>query len=151
MRGGGRRYLTILVPVVVVVLLVVAAVLAGTRKPETYPAGSPEGAVQAYFRALADRDPHRAGALFSTTLRVSCDPTTLPDPGYPTVKRVVLDRVTTDGDHATVSVTVTEVYGSSLLGPDESTLEQTMYLVREGGEWRLADLPWPWFNCQGKG
>jgi hypothetical protein len=146
-----RSYLTIVVPAVLLGLLVAAA-LAGRNRPHTYPPGTPEATVQAYFQALADHRPLRAHELLSPDLQDRCGLPVAADTAHLAVVRVVLDEVDTEGDRSTVRVSVTQDWGgSSPFGSDESTTRETVQLVNAGDGWRISEPPWPYFACERKG
>ena len=146
-----RSAITIGVPVAVVGLLVVAALLVSRRDPVTYAEGTPEAAVQDYYRALIDHDAGGAYDLFSPALQGRCSRPTAAEIEYLSIVRVVLDEVAADGDSATVRVSVTQDFDGGPFGSDESTTDETVQLERSDGTWLIDDLPWPYFSCVGKG
>lgn len=143
--GGG-------IGLALLILLIAAAVLASNQAPERYPVGSPEAVVQDYFEALIDDRPDDALALLDDDLAESCHRDSGPRLNGFTVSRVVLDDVEFDqGDDgvesARVRVRITDSFGNSFFGPDESTFSETVTLTRTSGQWHISTPPWPYFDC----
>jgi hypothetical protein len=135
-----------------VALLLVATVaivlLAGNRPPQTYPAGSPEAALQAYLQAWEARDLDRAWEFFSTSARgsVTLDEYRRQARDYPDMagaggpsRRVFIDQTTVTGDRAELQLTIEETYIQGL-GVGRNRYSQRLAMVRESGQWRLDQL-----------
>lgn len=130
----------------VAVLIGVAVVVSMTAGGETdFARDTPEGAVQAYLRAIADRDAEAAWALFSPELQDRCSISTVRDSlRYgPLEFRAALGEVVTRGTATDVLVEVTERYGGGVFGGGESTFEHVFPVSRADGAWRLLEAPWP--------
>ena len=134
------------------VALIVAAVVASGRTTERYPTGSPEATVQQYFEALIDDRPDDALAFLHDDLRDRCDRDFGPRINDLRVSRVVLDDVElgrndSEADTARVRVRITQNWGNSIFGPDESTFTETITLTLGDDGWRITRPPWPYFDC----
>ncbi|MGE3961018.1 MAG: hypothetical protein AB7F65_04985 [Dehalococcoidia bacterium] len=131
--------------VAVVAALAVVAVVVATMSGETeLEDGTPEAAVQAYLRAVADRDSEAAYAWFSSELRERCSVANVRDAlqyGPPDFRAALGDVITRDGT-TDVFVDVTQRYEGDLLG-SESSFSQVFSLTQEDGAWRFVDDPWP--------
>lgn len=138
-----RTIVGLAVGVVLLGLLVVAAVVGSNRNTADYEPGTPEAAVQAYFQALIDDRLSDAYELYSPELADTCDRSPF-DAYSPSLSRVVLDEVTTDGSEATVVVRITQTWDNGPLMVDESTFSETLSLVDEDGRWVFDRVPWPY-------
>jgi hypothetical protein len=133
----------------VVALTVVIVVLAGSREPTSFAAGTPEAALQAYLVAWDAGDLETAYAAFSSSAQGE-----LPfsdweraarnwRSGQASVDRLAfIDRSTGDSERVTVHLIVEETYGEGFgAGSYRSTREVEM--IREDGAWRIANpLVW---------
>ena len=134
--------------VAVVVVLVLAAGIGaaalGGRAPQ-YAEGSPERAVQDYLAAVGDRDSTAAQTFFSAELRSRCRdyPRDMISRQSRQGLRATLERTTVHGDTAEVRVRITESYGDAPFNSNESSHTEVFALVREDGQWRFTDSPWP--------
>jgi hypothetical protein len=126
----------------VIVSLVVA--LAIDREAELDPA-SPEGTVQLYLRAIADRDAQGAYEFYSGELQDRCDIGYLRDSlrHRSSDFRATLVEVTPRGDVTEVVLAVTEIYGSGPLGRSDYTFNQVFVLEEAADGWRFVEPPWP--------
>jgi hypothetical protein len=112
----------------------------------TFDPGTPEASVQAYFRAIRDRDIASAFALFTTDLRARCSAEEL--------RRASLNEpsfsVRIRGSRERDAVTEIEVrIGIGASGPFGNGYEEdrVMVLRHEDGDWRIAEPPWPLWYC----
>lgn len=143
MSGSTRWLLGVLVGVGVIAAAGVVVAM-GTRAP-SYPADSPEYAVQQYVAAVADRDATKAMSYLSSELVARCD--TIPresitNRGRTSVRATLLD-VTRRDNTAVVRVRITESYGDAPFGGGESNMEQSFELTRTADGWRFSEAPWP--------
>ncbi len=133
----------------VVLLVTLAVLLIGKRDPTTFPAGSPEAAVQQYATAYERDDYAAAYALFShrvqSSMTLSAYRTMVmqgkPMYGPGSSRRVVFDRTTGAGDQRVVHVTV-EIFsggnGNPFGGGGSSySYSATVPMLREGGAWHI--------------
>lgn len=129
---------------VLVLLAVAAGVYSTTRDGAELPAGSPEAVVQDYVALVYDRDFDAALELLEpdTTCTFVDLSTSFVEPGG----RVVLRDAEVDGDRATVRLSF--VRGSDGPFQSEWTSDETFRLTRTDGEWAIADVPWPMFECR---
>ncbi len=146
-----RTTLAIGIPVTLVVLLVAAALVTSRRDPVTFADGTPEAVVQTYFDTLIDHDAGGAYDLFSPELQSRCGRPTSAEIDYITIARVVLEETTTTGATATVRVAVTQDLDSGPFGSGDVTNTETLRLEQVDGQWRIGDLPWPYFTCADNG
>jgi hypothetical protein len=125
-----------------VVIGAVVVLLAEDRKPATFPAGSPEAAMQAYLAAWEDGDSEKAYGFFSEAVRSQV---TLADyqnavSGFgdvsPGDEAVYIDAAQISGDRATVHLTVEHYFGD---GPGAETYRSTttVRMVRQADAWKL--------------
>lgn len=149
-RGSDRTLLYAGAGIIAVVAITAAVVLMlGGREPASFPADSPEGIVQRYLAAFEEGDFEAAHAYFSSEVQSELDLEAYEQmtreygffPGD-TSRRVLFDRTETDGDGATVHLTVEEYYGggTTLFGGGETYRSpRQIRLVREEGEWRIDE------------
>lgn len=132
--------------VAVGVLIGVAVVVSVAAGGETdFASDTPEGTVQAYLRAISDRDAEAAWAIFSDELQDRCSVSTVRDAlryGPRDFRAHLGDVVPRDGT-TDVFVEVTERYGDSVFGGGESTFEHVFPLTQVEGGWRLVEASWP--------
>ncbi len=136
MTSGPNRVLAVLVGAVLL-LAVVAGVVVANRSVPVLDPDSPEGAAQAFLQAVVDEDYAAAANLLSTSS--ACDAADIAY--YSESSRIVLDRVTVDGDTAVVTVRVTES-GGDLFGGSGWSHTERLTLEREDGAWKVTGSPW---------
>jgi hypothetical protein len=51
-----------------------------------------------------------------------------------------------DGDQALVDLTVSMSYGGLIFLDPSYATPSTARLLREGGDWRLVEMPYPWWD-----
>jgi hypothetical protein len=64
----------------------------------------------------------------------------------PESAQIVLDHTAVEGDHAVVTVEVTEGSGDELFGSSWSHMER-ITLQHEGGVWKITGSPWLLSAC----
>jgi hypothetical protein len=130
----------------IAVLAVLAAVFAATRTPTRFGSGTPQRAVQTYVAAVLDKDNVTAAGFFAPGGR--CDVEDLDRSWTAESFRIDLVATTIEGDTARVDVQITSSAG---VGPfdDGSTENRTFRLTRSGGNWLIAGVPWPLYDCEG--
>jgi hypothetical protein len=140
-----RFLLAIVLGALALIAAAVAIVLVLGRAPAPPPPdpASPAGVVQAYVEALRAGDFDRARGYLSQSARAEIDRNREPFPRYyqpgGVERRVLIETVEVAEDHALVKVTIsafaarTEPFSSSTYHQ-----EVTVRLVREGGQWRIA-------------
>lgn len=130
----------------VVVASVVVAISFGESETEFAP-GTPEAAVQVYFRAIQDRDAELAFAQFTTALRDRCSTAELRRSYTSEGDFSVRIRGTTERERVTeVDARIAIRGGGSPFGGGYD-VDSLMVLVLEGGEWRIDEPPWPLWWC----
>lgn len=136
MTRGPNRVLALLVGAVLLLAVVAGIVVANRSAPALDPE-TPEGTLQAFLQALVDEDYGAAADFLSASS--ACDAADIVY--YPDSSRIVLDRVTVDGDTAVVTVRVTESGGDPFGGSGWSHTERVT-LEREDGDWKVTGSPW---------
>lgn len=142
------RFLIGIILGIIALLIIAGITVLVLRQPvQELPAGTPGATIQQFYNALEQRDYGRAYALLSDTM--SNKPTREQFISFnannygsnqPTT-RIQLDKETTTGNLATVTVKVTYYSTSPLSGTNEYSLTQTFSLQRENDTWRITDLP----------
>lgn len=139
--NGRRINSTVVIAVGIVILVVVATAIvlfAGGGQATTYPAGSPEAALQTYLRAWYDEDYETAYSYFSTPVRARMTFDEFSSNRFGNSsdgQTVTIDRVTGDGDRRTLFLTVDQYYG-----PGSSySRDVSVRMVLEAGSWRIND------------
>jgi hypothetical protein len=140
-----RFLLGIVVGAVALIVLGIGVVLALGGRPTPPPPdpASPVGVVHAYVEALRAGDVERARALLSQAARAELDRDRVPfsrcyEPGG-VERRILIEPVEMEAERASVRVTIstfaarTEPFSSSTYHR-----EVEVRLVREGGQWRIA-------------
>lgn len=140
---------------VALLLIVIASVAVGTRGTgdTEFPAGTPEGAVQQYVRAIRAQDAEALLALLSPDTERRCELGDIRNAfRYPSERdlRVTLRDTKITDNRAVVRVRVTEGSGSGGLF-DSGTYDhdETLDLVRIDGRWLIDQPTWPVY-CQPK-
>jgi hypothetical protein len=129
-------------------LLIGASIAVGLRGPSAteFPAGSPEGTVQAFIRAVEEQDANALRALLSPGAQQRCELGDIRNAlRYPEERdlRVTLrdTRVTTD--RAEIRVRVTENTGAGPFDSGSYDHEETFDLVRFNDQWLIEQPTWP--------
>jgi hypothetical protein len=144
LNSSTRWLVGILSVTAVLVVASVAVALLGDREADL-PEGTPQAAVQAYLRAVADGDSTAAMEWYSPELLERCEPSYLRDslrwgPGR---FRATLGEVIARDGAAEVRVTVIQTYGDGPFGRSESRFEQSFFLEEYAEGWRFVEPPWP--------
>lgn len=145
---GIRRTVTVLGGVILGVALAGLLIVLLTGRPAaTYPADSPEAALQGYLTAWEARDLDTAYAAFSDRIRGSAtlDEYRRMDAEYGWARnsdrRVVLAGSRVNGDRATLDLRIDEFSSGGLLGGGDAwSSERSVLLVRDGGHWHVDEL-----------
>jgi len=128
---------------VVAVALVVAGVLGGFGGPDEQTPGSPEATVQQYFEALLAVPIGDVRATYSLRLAEQC--TDVRDFGFTRPSRVVLAGSHPEGERTAVDVRITLPGDTGIFGGAETTIAETVLLVRTDTGWGIDEVPWPYF------
>ena len=126
-----------------IALIAVAAILASTQKEKTLSTGSPEGIVQLYLTNIIAKKNDKAALLFAKDS--TCTAADL-DRAYVSEDfRASLITTEVSNDRAYVKINLT--YSSG--GPFDNGYSeyQTYRLDKEDGQWRIAGIPWPLYDC----
>jgi hypothetical protein len=118
---------------------VLVAIVSSHRPATTFPADSPEAAVASYLRLLQDGQVDEAYMMtaFTQPTITREDYHQRFDSWSEQPHRVTLVRSSTAGDLATVTVE-TSTFRPGLFGADDSTVQQTVTLVRRQGNWLIT-------------
>lgn len=159
---GGRRSrdemskMWLIGGLVVVVALAVGAVvtaLATSRSADLLPAGSPEGVVQRYLRALEKEEYREAYGYLTTDLQRRCRVEEFASrdhwPYSEEDQQITLEKTQTFNGSAVVKATVTVFHPDDVpFGTSEYSYERTFELKLQDGQWRLTSGSYgycPWF------
>jgi hypothetical protein len=134
---------------VLAVALVVGAVAGALRDPETLARNTPQGVVQAYLQALFDDDRAAAREWLSEDTAARCTASDYREAWVEESMTATLEDVDARGEAVEVRVRLRTVSGPGPFGAGGFTSTETFTLVEEGGQWRIADDPWPVFACGG--
>lgn len=143
--SASNRWLILIAAVTALLIGASLAVASLVDREVEYDIATPEGTVQVYLRAVADRDATAAFEFYSADLRASCEIAHLRDSlqwrseNFRASLRDVIERDAT----VEVSVAIVETYGSGPFDRGESTFNQVFVLTAEDGGWRFVEVPWP--------
>ena len=129
-----------------IALVVALVIVALARDPVQLDPSTPEGTVQAYVQAIADKDYETAFELLDPDESEGCEPLDLAFFGREEPFTVTLGE--TDISNATAFVEVTISYGPNP-GPFDAGQgghEELFVLERSDGQWLITNEPWPYFK-----
>lgn len=135
---------------VTVAAVLATAACASEFKPD---ASTPNAAVRTFLGHLVRGDGAAAYTLLSKEAQGRCSRDFLLDRVTSLQQelersRVVVRETTVRDARATVLATVDPGrVDISIMGPRRSSFETTFALVRDGAEWRLKEVGWPWGYC----
>jgi hypothetical protein len=137
----------LVVGVVLAVAVAAAAIVTSLRPSPELDPNTPEGTVQAFFRAVEADDWDGVRALLSSPLQQECEASELAQ-FRDDVDRAVIAEVDAAGSETIVEVRVSRVVVDDPLNP--YTYEDTFQFVLTDDSGRLAvsELPWQ-FSCEG--
>ncbi len=138
----GNRNWTL--PIVALVIIAILSVIALTRKPLELDPDTPEGTVQAYLQAIADKDYDDAYSYLSTDIQRDCSPTDIANNVYYDTFNAVLGDINEFGDSVTVEASIQ--FGATPLDPGIDGYYERFSLMEEDGEWVITLDPWPYFT-----
>lgn len=138
-----ERVLAVVVGIIVVIAAV-AAVVASRRDAVVYDADTPEGAVQAYLRAVIDDDHDAADAYLDPA--ADCDWADVGRVGRDVARAVLVDSEIENGE-AVVRVEIVHATGGGPFDVVEFTEDETFRLVRHDDRWLITGSPWPFYLC----
>lgn len=140
-----NRWLVIMAAVLALVVLASAAVTLLASDEAQFPADTPEGAVQRYFQAVADRDTTEARSYLAPELATRCEE--LPQDSITNRGTrsfgVTLTGTEAKSDRTEVRVKLTESSGSPPFGGDSYSQDLLLQLRQVDGQWRFIESPWP--------
>lgn len=129
-------------------LIIVAAVIVIVREPARFDPGTPEAAVQDYIDAVLDDDADAAWALLAPGIQQRCGAEDL-EARYRRdgSGRIILRDTTNRGESATVEIEFNAVYLDGPFDVYESSYSERFNLRLVDGEWRISNVPWPYYWC----
>lgn len=139
-----NRVLALLVGAVVL-LAILAGVVVGRRTSPDLNPHTPEGAVQAYLKAVIDGNYPVAAKLLSPSS--GCSAADVSSVYAPGTAQIVLDHTAVTGDHAVVTVDVTEGSGDDPFGSSGYSHTERITVQRDGGVWKITGSPWLLPSC----
>jgi len=138
-----NRVLALLVGGVVLLAVLAGVVVSRRTTPDLDPT-TPAGVVQEYLKAVVDGDYPVAAKLLSPAS--GCSASDVSSAYAPGSAQIVLDRTAVNGDHAVVTVDVTEGSGDPFGSSGYSHTER-ITLQRDGGLWKITGSPWLLPSC----
>jgi len=139
-----NRVLAIFVGAVVLLAVLAGVVGANRATPDLKP-GTPEGVVQEYLKAVFAGDYPAAASHLSPSL--GCDASGLAASYVPESARIVLDHSDVNGDHAVVTVNVTEGTGGGPFDSGGYSHTERLTVQRESGVWKITGSAWLLSSC----
>jgi len=139
-----NRVLAIFVGAVVLLAVLTGVVVANRATPDLNP-GTPEGVVQEYLKAVFAGDYPAAAGLLSPSS--GCHASDLAAGYVPESARIVLDHTAVNGDHAVVTVNVTEGTGGGPFDSGGYSHTERITVQRESGVWKITGSPWLLSPC----
>jgi hypothetical protein len=140
------RIILVLLGIIGVLVVVALAVVFSRGAPEPLDEASPAGVVQRYSTAVIDGDVSTAETYLTDSARTACRGSFS---GEPRPARVVLVSTTERDQSATVKVSIVNSSQGGPFGPSEYEMEDVFTLVKEGGNWRISQAPYPLMACSG--
>ena len=138
-----NRVLALLVGAVVL-LAILAGVVVGRRTTPALDPRTPEGVVQEYLQSVIAGNYPVAAKLLSPSS--GCGATDVSSVYAPGTAQIVLDHTAVNGDHAVVTVDVTEGSGDPFGSSGYSHTER-ITVQRNGGVWKITGSPWLLPSC----
>lgn len=135
----GKRNWTF--PMVVLAVVIGLSIVALLREPVTLDPGTPEGTVQTYLQALADRDWERALEQTAPNISQSCTAQDVEDNFYYDSFTATLGDVREAGSSTIVEVAINQ----RNTGFESGYFEQ-IEVTDEDGAWAITGDPWPYFT-----
>lgn len=140
------RILLVLLGVIALLVVVALAVVFSRGEPEPLDEASPAGVVQRYSNAVIEGDIATADTYLTDTARTICRGAY---PGEPRPARVVLVSTSEREQSATVRVSIVTSQQDGPFGPSEYEMEDVFSLVKDAGNWKISQAPYPLMACSG--
>ena len=130
-----------------VALAILVAIGLGLRGNRSFPAGSPEDALQQFLEAGLDGDEDATVALMVPEARDDCTDRLEPQYGPRSTRGLgfELDDVDVDGPVANISVTMRYSDNGDPFDGSSRGGTYRFELHQQGDEWFVADADWPWW------
>ena len=152
MSQSTRWLVGVAAAIVVAVAISIVAALAGGEE-RLYEAETPEGTVQRYLRAVADRDAEAARQYLSPEMLEDCPDDflrgQLRNVGQQDFRASLL-QTRQVGEGTEVRVRISERYGNAPFESDEFSHEEIFLLEQHDGRWLIEEPAWPVYGCPPK-
>ena len=153
MSQSTRWLVGVAVAIVLAVVVSIAAALAGGEE-RLYEPETPEGTVQRYLRAVADRDAEAAREYLAPEMLEDCPDDflcgQLRSGGQNRDFRASLLQTRQAGEGTEVRVRISERYGNAPFESDEFSHEEIFLLEQHDGRWLIEEPAWPVYGCPPK-
>jgi hypothetical protein len=155
MQTLSSRWLVAVAGVVVTMILgsMAVAVINPRGNAETLSQGTPEGVVQRFILAFQDRDYSLVYSYLSDKLKETCPIAEMEAHTHWFVNSLNDGRIELLGTEELsdgrmqVRVRVSQTNVSPPFGVDEYSHQEWFILIKENGDWRFAEPPWPLNWC----
>ena len=149
MSKSTRWLVGVAVAVVLAVVVSIAAALVG-GEGRLYEAETPEGTVQRYLRAVADRDAEAARQYLAPAVLEDCEDDflrgQLRNVGQQDFRASLL-QTRQVGEGTEVRVRITERYGNAPFDSNEFSHDEIFMLEQHDGRWAIEEPAWPIYHC----
>ena len=143
MSASARWLVSIAIAISVIVVASVVAEMALDHGETEFGPGTPEATVQAYFRAIQQRDTETAIAQFTTDLQERCSTEDLRQSyQYLSDFSARIRDTPVRGEVTQIDMGIAINGGGSPFGGGYD-VDQLISLEQEDGEWRISESPWP--------
>ena len=131
-------------------LVVALVIVALARDPVQLDPSTPEGTVQAYVQAIADKDYETAFELLHPDEREGCRPADLAHFGRDDPFTVTLGDTDVSNGTAFVEVTISQGPSPGPFDSGRGGHEELFTLEKSDGQWLITGEPWPYygFGCE---
>lgn len=133
----------------VVAAISIVAIIAVLAIKETTPqldANTPEGTVQQYLQSVSTRD--FDSAITYLAIDTKCKLEDFDQAYIQDSIRISLSEASVTGSSASVKVNIETSSGGPFSG--SYTEPQAFRLTKSDGEWKIAGIPWPTYQCGGE-
>ncbi len=127
-------------------LIVGLVAVALIRKPVELDPTTPEGTVQAYLQAVADKDFSTAISMIDAESHPDCKPADLAYVSRDQHFTATVGETTISGGIAYVPVTITMGASPGPFDPGRSGYDQQFTLRKTDGGWLITGDAWPYFS-----
>jgi hypothetical protein len=146
--GRPDRTLVVILSIIAAVVVLALVVVFTRGTPAPLDPATPEGAVQAYTRAVIAGDRDASMALLVSSLRNDCEQV---EAGQTRDLRLTLISTRVTGNRAVVRVSIATGYGTGPFGSSSYETDDSFVLLQEDGDWRIDTAPWQLMTCYNAG